>query len=90
LTGRDQEVTDFLAEQPAFVAMYEDILAFLKRWIPEYDDVHRGYLTVAIGCTGGQHRSVYMAEELAIALREIHDPVLTRHNELGGHTLSKQ
>jgi UPF0042 nucleotide-binding protein len=90
LTGRDQEVTDFLAAQPAFVAMYEDILAFLKRWIPEYDDVHRGYLTVAIGCTGGQHRSVYMAEELAIALREIHDPVLTRHNELGGHTLSKQ
>ncbi len=45
--------------------MYEDILRFLQRWIPEYNSVHRGYLTVAIGCTGGQHRSVYMTEKLA-------------------------
>ena len=90
LTGRDQEVTDFLNAQAGFIAMYEDVLAFLQRWIPEYNDVHRGYLTVAIGCTGGQHRSVYMTEKLANALRESHDPVLTRHNELGSHPLSKQ
>jgi UPF0042 nucleotide-binding protein len=89
LTGRDKEVSDFLDAQDAFVRMYEDILGFLRRWIPEYDDVHRGYLTVAIGCTGGQHRSVYMTEKLAAALRDMHDPVLTRHNELGSHPLSK-
>lgn len=89
LTGRDKEVTDFLNAQKSFVAMYEDILRFLQRWIPEYDNVHRSYLTVAIGCTGGQHRSVCMTEKLAIALRDMHDPVLTRHNELGNHPLSK-
>ena len=88
LTGRDAAVTDFLDAQPTFVTMYEDILAFLQRWIPEYDDVHRGYLTVAIGCTGGQHRSVYMTEKLASALREGHDPVLIRHNELAIHPIN--
>lgn len=88
LTGRDAEVIEFLEAQPAVIAMYEDILAFLKRWIPEYDDVHRGYLTVAIGCTGGQHRSVFMTDRLAAALRHEHDPVLTRHTELGTHSLN--
>ena len=88
LTGQDKEVTDFLDAQPTFIAMYDDILAFLKRWIPEYDEVHRSYLTVAIGCTGGQHRSVYMTDKLALALRDEHDPVLTRHNELGDHTIN--
>jgi UPF0042 nucleotide-binding protein len=83
LTGRDREVSEFLDAQPAFINMHDDILAFLKRWIPEYIDVNRGYLTVAVGCTGGQHRSVYMADKLAAALRDIHEPVLTRHNELG-------
>jgi UPF0042 nucleotide-binding protein len=89
LTGQDKEVTDFLDAQPAFVNMYEDVLGFLQRWIPQYDNVHRGYLTVAIGCTGGQHRSVYMTEKLAATLRQSHDTVLTRHNELGSHPLSK-
>ena len=87
LTGRDSEVSDFLDAQPAFIAMHDDILAFLKRWIPEYIDVHRSYLTVAVGCTGGQHRSVYMADKLAAALRDVHEPVLTRHNELGKHPI---
>jgi UPF0042 nucleotide-binding protein len=90
LTGLDDEVRNFLDEQETVVAMYTDILAFLTRWIPEYDNMHRGYLTVAIGCTGGQHRSVYMADRLAEALRETHDPVLTRHNELGSHPIQKQ
>lgn len=80
LTGRDREVSEFLDAQPAFINMHDDILAFLKRWIPEYIDVNRGYLTVAVGCTGGQHRSVYMADKLASALRDNHEPVLTRHN----------
>ncbi len=90
LTGEDHEVIEFLDAQPAFVAMYDDILAFLKRWIPEYNSVNRGYLTVAIGCTGGQHRSVYMTCKLADALRSLHDPVLTRHNEIGSHRLNNQ
>lgn len=90
LNGQDEEVREFLDAQPAFADMFEHILAFLERWIPEYQSVNRGYLTVAVGCTGGQHRSVYMTEKLAAALRKLHDPVLTRHNELGTHPLSKQ
>ena len=81
-SGQDKDVIAFLDQQPLFNQMFEDILAFLSRWIPEYVGFDRNYLTVAIGCTGGQHRSVYMAEKLTLALKEIHDPVLTRHNEL--------
>ena len=87
LNGRDKEVADFLNAQDSFVRMYDDILLFLQRWIPKYQNVHRGYLTVAIGCTGGQHRSVCMTEKLAKALREFHDPVLIRHSGLGTHTI---
>jgi len=81
-SGQDKDVIAFLDHQPLINQMFEDILAFLSRWIPEYVGFDRNYLTVAIGCTGGQHRSVYMAEKLTLALKEIHDPVLTRHNEL--------
>lgn len=87
LTGLDNEVIEFLDAETAFIAMFDDILAFLNRWIPRFEDAHRGYLTIAIGCTGGQHRSVHMAEKLATALREQHEPVLTRHNNLAGHRL---
>ncbi len=87
LTGFDEEVRAFLEGQPKFLAMYDDIRDFLGRWIPHYEDANRGYLTVAIGCTGGQHRSVYMAEKLATELRKHHDAVLTRHNSLPGHRL---
>ncbi len=87
LTGFDEEVRAFLDGQPKFLAMYDDIRDFLGRWIPHYEDANRGYLTVAIGCTGGQHRSVYMAEKLATELRKHHDAVLTRHNSLPGHRL---
>ena len=82
LTGRDTEVGEFLDAEPDFTQMYEDILAFLRRWIPKYLSFDRSYLTVAIGCTGGQHRSVYMTEKLAAALKETHDPVHKLHNEL--------
>ena len=82
LTGQDEAVKTFLDDQPVFQQMYEDVLSFLSRWIPDYVSFDRAYLTVALGCTGGQHRSVYMADKLAAALREIHDPVLTRHNEI--------
>ncbi|MDJ0709310.1 MAG: RNase adapter RapZ [Woeseiaceae bacterium] len=89
LTGMDGEVRTFLDAQDAFTAMYDDIKAFLDRWIPHYKEASRGYLTVAIGCTGGQHRSVYMTEKLAAALAEPHGPVHTRHNALPEHLLSR-
>lgn len=87
LTGLDEEVTEFLNRDENFRAMFEDILGFLDRWIPRYRESHRGYLTVAIGCTGGQHRSVCMTEKLAAGLRANHAPVLIRHNSLTGHRL---
>jgi UPF0042 nucleotide-binding protein len=80
--GKDAAVSEFLDAQDDFIRMYGDILAFLKHWIPKYSSVSRSYLTVALGCTGGQHRSVHMTEKLAAALRPHHDPVHTRHNEL--------
>ena len=82
LTGLDEQVIRFLDEQASVAAMHADILAFLEHWIPEYQSSNRAFLTVAIGCTGGQHRSVYMAEKLAESLRGVHDPVSTRHKEL--------
>ncbi len=88
LNGLDRAVSDFLDAEPAFVQMYEDILGFLLRWIPEYVSVNRSYLTVALGCTGGRHRSVRMTEKLAKALKDKHDPVHTRHNELSVNTVS--
>lgn len=88
LNGLDQDVSDYLNSKDSFVAMHDDILAFLRRWIPHYQEARRSYLTVAIGCTGGQHRSVCMTEMLAKDLRVIHEPVLIRHNSLTGHRLN--
>jgi UPF0042 nucleotide-binding protein len=90
LTGQDKAVREFLDAEPAFVQMYEDILSFLQHWIPEYVSFDRSYLTVAIGCTGGQHRSVYMTDKLANALRQSHSPVLTRHNEISVRPTDRQ
>jgi UPF0042 nucleotide-binding protein len=82
LTGLDGEVIEFLNSHELFTAMYDDIATFLDRWIPRFEDAHRGYLTVAIGCTGGQHRSVCMAEKLAAKFRTKNQSVLTRHHGL--------
>jgi UPF0042 nucleotide-binding protein len=82
LTGLDSAVIRFLDNDELSQRMYGDILGFLKNWIPQYRNFDRSYLTIGIGCTGGQHRSVYMTEKIAAALREEHDPVLTRHSEL--------
>lgn len=86
LTGLDSEVQEFLDAHGEFLTMYRDILQFLERWIPEYRRAHRGYLTVAVGCTGGQHRSVYMANKLAAALGEVNESVGTRHTEIATPT----
>jgi UPF0042 nucleotide-binding protein len=87
LNGLDDKVIQFLDGQEIFNAMYADIIGFLNRWIPRFEDAHRSYLTVAIGCTGGQHRSVRMTERLAAELRKHHEPVLTRHNNLANHRI---
>ena len=82
LNGQDRPVIDFLSGQQSVTDIIEDIVAFLDRWIPRYREFHRSYLTVAIGCTGGQHRSVFVAEQIAARLREHHGTIPTRHNEL--------
>lgn len=82
LTGKDEAVCQFLERQPRVQDMIEDIGDFLDRWIPKYRDFQRSYLTVAIGCTGGQHRSVYVVEAIASRLAAAHGSVRTRHHEL--------
>jgi len=81
LIGRDQPVKDFLEASPDAMALLADIRGFVENWLPCFIRDHRAYLTVAIGCTGGQHRSVYFAEALATAFRE-REQVLVRHREL--------
>jgi UPF0042 nucleotide-binding protein len=82
LTGRDLPVVAFLEKEPAVERMYGDIERFIATWLPEYARDNRNYLTVAIGCTGGRHRSVYLVERLARAFSP-HNQVLIRHRELG-------
>ncbi|PLQ02211.1 RNase adapter RapZ [Cupriavidus pauculus] len=81
LTGRDAPVVDFLQSQPMVLAMAEDIRAYVEKWLPSFIADNRSYLTVAIGCTGGQHRSVFITERLANYFRA-HGNVLVRHREL--------
>ena len=89
LTGLDGEVVDFLEAQASFMSMYDDIFGFVSRWIPHYRSANRSYMTVAIGCTGGQHRSVHMAEKVAARLGELHESVQTRHVSLPGMRLNE-
>ena len=81
-TGRDAPVIAFLEADPAVQKMLDDIRRFVAEWLPCFDRDSRSYLTVAIGCTGGRHRSVYLSEALAAHFRGLHDRVLVRHREL--------
>ncbi|WP_397535387.1 RNase adapter RapZ [Roseateles sp.] len=81
LTGRDAPVADFLQAQPEVNLMLGQIGGFMRQWLPAFAADHRSYLTVAIGCTGGQHRSVYLVETLARQFAS-HGHVLKRHREL--------
>lgn len=83
LTGRDSAVIEFLERQPMAQKMYGDIRNFVQDWLPCFLEDNRSYLTVAIGCTGGQHRSVYFAEKLAHHFEHTQQQVLVRHRELG-------
>ncbi len=81
LTGRDAAVIAFLESTPNVQNMFGDIVNFLQRWLPSFIADNRSYLTVAIGCTGGQHRSVYLAEKLARHFEQ-QQQVLVRHRQL--------
>lgn len=82
-TGLDEPVREFLEEHTEVATMQADIEHFLSRWLPRFEENSRSYLTVAIGCTGGQHRSVYLADKLYLAFKENWQNVQVRHRELG-------
>lgn len=81
-TGHDAPVKEFLQKQASVLAMYEDIRGFVERWLPCFVRDNRSYLTIAIGCTGGQHRSVYFAEKLGHYFINQQQKVLIRHRGL--------
>lgn len=83
LTGRDGPVVTFLQQVPQAGQMLDDIAGFIEKWLPSYVADNRHYLTVAIGCTGGRHRSVYIVEELARRFGA-HRNVLVRHRAIEG------
>lgn len=78
LTGKDEAVAEWLCRFGSVQNLIDDIAQFVKRWLPLYIQDTRNYLTVAIGCTGGQHRSVYVTEQLARIFAD-HQPLLVRH-----------
>ena len=82
LTGRDAKVIGFLEKYPDADKMYYDIRQFLEDWMPKFEMANRSYMTVAIGCTGGRHRSVYFAEKLGSYFSSRRNNVLIRHREL--------
>lgn len=83
LTGLDAPVAAFIERDSNAQRMYSDILKFVLDWLPCFLADNRSYLTIAIGCTGGQHRSVYFADRLARHFEQLHHQVLVRHRELG-------
>jgi len=90
LTGVDAEVVAWLQDQPDVQTMYEDLCTYLDKWLPRFEDNNRSYMTVAVGCTGGQHRSVYLTERLKEHFAAKIKNVQVMHRELlkkeGTHT----
>jgi RNase adapter protein RapZ len=82
LTGRDPAVMEFLAGHPSVGRLTAALIEFLAQRVAEFAQANRSYLTIAIGCTGGQHRSVYIAERLAEHFRQDYPQVMTRHDSL--------
>ncbi|MEQ1636154.1 MAG: RNase adapter RapZ [Methylococcales bacterium] len=82
LTGKDQPVIEFLQREGVVLDMFNDIAAFLDRWVPSFEENNRSYLTIGIGCTGGQHRSVFLVDKLARRFEVQALNVITRHREL--------
>lgn len=81
-SGLDEPVISFLESQSEVGDMFDDICRFIERWMPSFEREQRAYLTIAIGCTGGQHRSVYLSEKLARHFATSNVRTLVRHREL--------
>ena len=82
LCGLDKHVQDYLNQQSEFIDMFTDLSGYLNKWLPRFEANNRSYLTVAIGCTGGQHRSVFMCQKLFDSYRSSFANVQVRHKEL--------
>ena len=81
LTGKDEAVSSWLEGDAQVIQMSRDIEAFMHAWLPAFQDAQRSYVTICIGCTGGKHRSVFLAEALAKSLGKNHENVLVHHRE---------
>lgn len=82
MNGKDEKVADFLKKDQTVTEYLDDIYAFISRWAPRFESDNRSYLTIAIGCTGGQHRSVYLVEALSKQIKSITKNIIVRHREL--------
>ena len=81
LTGKDEAVSSWLEGDTQVIQMSRDIEGFMHTWLPAFQDAQRSYVTICIGCTGGKHRSVFLAEALAKSLGKNHENVLVHHRE---------
>ncbi len=81
-SGKDQPIVDFLLKQESVIQMLSDLEAFLESWIPKFETDNRSYLSIACGCTGGQHRSVFIVEQLAKKFTSQGKQVIIRHRDL--------
>ncbi len=81
-SGLDQPVAEYLAAQPDVEEMFQDISTYLLKWLPRFAASNRAYVTIAIGCTGGHHRSVYLTERLGKLLQPTLKNVQVRHRDL--------
>ncbi len=86
LTGKDAAVINFLESEPIALDMLADVKQYVQKWLSSFEQDNRSYLTVAIGCTGGQHRSVYFVEELSRHFQDFEYKVIIRHRELDRKT----
>lgn len=81
-SGKDRQICDYLDAEPDVQDMYQDIFHFLQKWLPRYAAGERSYMSIGIGCTGGHHRSVYIAERLVRELSVHSSNLLIRHRDL--------
>jgi UPF0042 nucleotide-binding protein len=81
-TGRDPDVAAHIQKDPAFAPFFDALAALLDFLLPEYREEGKSYLTIALGCTGGRHRSIFVAEHLARHLEDRGQPVMVRHRDL--------
>ena len=81
MSGKDLKVKNFIKKDRLALEMENNIVKFLNKWIPQFLKSDRNYLTVSIGCTGGQHRSVYITEKVSITLRKKYN-ILVKHRDI--------